>query len=444
VADEDTDVGERGEDREPKGVAAAVARAAEKMRAAPPPQVRDLPSTSERGEAEGDHPEDKPTYDADAGKEEERGTTPSKTPRLVSDFGREEAPPKTQPVDDEDLSWKQWVERYGGDEAKAKAAVLATDSRASQLAKEKAALSKENAELKAKLGITPEQPATDEPAGPISADEIHDTAVAAVHEEEQGILWAREWSANDKRYNELGVVDPVSNRVVAGKIHEVGVQIARLEDRLNATKDDLGGVELQALDPVEQDSIREKVRDLKDKRRDLIDQHKSIGARNKALSTAFNARVSQYEAEIRDSIEAESSEKVQSQAAEETHETWSRTLDAIAKANGLSKEAREDLHDDLVLRANEILNVNQDDIPDIKKWMEETAGGLIKKRRAAFSGPADAAYARQKERDTRQPGPRGAASLAPERRDESQMTPRERRREAERNAARLSKSVTLR
>lgn len=449
MADEnDEQVGEK--------VRSASAAAAERIRNSPPPAIRAssaAPSAPAAPAAAPTVPASESTSDdvdggespsPKVGQQAPQTSGTKKVSRLVSASATEAAAPTHSEVpgsqatpDEEAEAAARWLAMHGGDQKKANAAALKTNNRAAELAR----ASKDNKAPAAPADAAAPKtaPTTETPAATDDVDpNLIDTEARKFATEDQECrAYHTEWTTNDKRLNEIVKLE--RGVPVSGELVDLSRRISALNNFLDPKA---AGIEqVSELDPVTRDEYQRELERAESKRERLLNEHQRLETRNGHLSERYERRVGAY----RDRIVQEARNKAQASKLDEEHaqikaasETeWQEGFDVVAKGV-TDPEDRAYLQRNLLLEANAVFEEGGD-IPDFKTWIAEKA-----KRHLAYigrkAGAAEAEAARQKDRDNRQPAPRGAAAVA-EVPSSSDLSPRDRRKAAELRAHQAARNI---
>lgn len=381
--------------------------------------------------------------DADVQAAQPRDQAPrDKQPRTL-EGADEDAPPsgEDKAAGKGETNYEKWLARFNGDQEAAALAAFENDTKLATLAKQKGAPAK--ADQAPTDGTEEEAPADQE----VNLEEIEakvtEDLVAFRQTDSECMSWNEQFIENSKRIDEI-----LKFELYAGQPVPTGGELVNLERKLHALKAQVDpksyGIETtRELDTVELEDLREQIKDAERDKKDLIAERRNLLRDNKEVKGQWRTRLQARAAEVRDYL---SSHADQQRAAESDSDAeaaatqeWNTEFDRVTQ--GLPKERRAEAKRELLAVAQAVYE-SEGDIPKFGPWMDRQIKPLrVKWDRQA--GHDDKRTAKDQERTTRQPAPRGAAATAEADRTRH-ANPREARRNAERRAAALAKGVGAR
>jgi hypothetical protein len=257
------------------------------------------------------------------------------------------------------------------------------------------------------------------------------------------------------QYNDLSpqIEALLKVETIGGKAVPRGGEILTLSDTIHALKSRLDpkafGLKDEPPDVIEADEIKEKLDRAEAKRETLVNRHRRLLNDMAELDSRFARRVNA----LRDGMVSKQREVVEKKRAVETRDSAAKEFDTIWNetekelTRGLAKEDADHLKRMLALEVNAVYGQKNGDIlpADLPSWMAKTAKTHVKALERDQAA-RDVAVARDKDRDIHQPAPRDPkVAVAAGTEDPTEgLSPRERRRFAEKRASGLSRSIVAR
>lgn len=309
-----------------------------------------------------------------------------------------------------------------------------------------AALELENKELKAKNGAAtpaaPAAPAPDPATAEPSVEEVNKLVKAELAKDAECRTLQSDFLNNDKRLNEI-VTFNEKGIPAGGELFAVATRINAIESQLEPEKKGVRGV--QPPDEITQEDLRRQLAEARSERERLHSEHDRLIAANERIYEKWDKKATSVQHRITTDAQARrQAETRKTQEREDVqagHTEWT-TAFKVSVPTDLSKDDREWVHTTLLEKANAAFDRGED-IPDFNAWMAKEAPVLLG-RIGKREGAEAARLAREKEKVTTPPAPRGAASIAtPTSTDNPNLSPQDRRRAAEARTAQMSRRLVL-
>lgn len=323
-------------------------------------------------------------------------------------------------------AWDKFVkDRFDGDEDAAKAAVYQTDTRAAESAKLLKEANEEIARLKG------EKPAPPEP----TPDEAMDGHLRNFAKTDPGYkAIAERWIADTAEMQKI-IQTNDKKQIVGGDLIKVRKDIEYYQRKLESEKETLNEMEVLDLKGIL------TALELKDER--LAGKHERLYGRTEELARNCAKVLETERQRILRTADSKREESVEEERKAKAETQTDATLKAHFKALGkeFSAEDANDLEGLLLARIVEHHEVHGKDIEDLPAWLKaETDKIAAKWKRSKAKESVEAA--RVKDRDNRQPAPKGAAATAePRPPTASELSPRERRLQAAARTQRLAQKI---
>jgi hypothetical protein len=199
---------------------------------------------------------------------------------------------------------------------------------------------------------------------------------------------------------------------------------------------------LPELDELARDGLRARLETLRSRQERLGNRRDQLKSKREALEDRYEQRMRGWVNDVRQTAANKRLEKKESESrdAEEVAADGQWTESWVAASKSLPEDVKDEVETYLLARADVVYNDLGRTIPDLRAWMSEKINKLLGARNVT-AGMSDVEVARLRERDARQNAPRGRAAIAEPAPTRTNVTPEERRRDADRRTALAARSI---
>jgi hypothetical protein len=411
-----------------------------------PAAAIDAASSDKPAADSGSHPDaDEEAGSPPAGDDQDDEAAPAKAAQPRDKTPRDKQPQRLEGASDDDeealpsgdddkkpddkkaeSAFDKMLARFNGDKDKAAAAFFENDTKLAKLAKPK-----DDGDAADAIEEEPAPAAIDDAQ---IEERVSQDLKDYSESDPECTSWRQMFAENQTRIDEI-----LKFEKRAGQMVPTGGELVTLERRIQTLQSLLdpkaAGLEtIRELDEVEKGEYEDELKDAKRQRKMLVLERGQLARDNEDTRRLWHGRLEKRAADVRGHLlsttEQQRAAESESDAEAEFMTDWKAEF--VKVTQDLPKERRAEARRELLAAAGAVFD-SEGDIPKVGPWMERQVKQL-RTRWDRNAGQDDLRTAKDQERVTRQPAPRGpAADAQPDK--TRHANPRESRRAAERRAA---------